>query len=392
MPAHRPRETTTIVRLSDELIAALRSVIGSSRLAGLGPIELGRTLGVDKTLASRLMSALRAGDSMVALSLLPGVVPIRQFLAAARQRGAGARAVAIAERRLRAFAHELERAFGTRTRLDALIADALPEARRRHEDTARQAVYRGMALIKGVSIDLECFTWVVHPSRKNAKRVDLLFLASFVGVHRLRPTARFRLGASYRRSQPERGAKLLRRFCRPERVSISSSIEKDYVFYEITTGSVRRDAAADVFLTEFMPENAPRTAPAREKKGAWNVADVLAYPVKRLELVVLVHQDVWPGCEFSAAAYDTAGRGQVRLPDRERDPDRLPLDATVSRSLATAEALRASAVPNYAEILRTLLASHGWKLEAAPGRAAFRKFSCEIAYPLYGTQIMLMRE
>src|SRR4029453_4852180 len=112
---------------------------------------------------SRLMSALRTSDSLVALSLLPGVVPLRQFIAAARERGASAKSVQAAERALRAFDHELQRSFGTRTRLDAVIADALPEARRRHEDGARQAVYRGMAMIKGASIDLESYTWVVHP-------------------------------------------------------------------------------------------------------------------------------------------------------------------------------------------------------------------------------------
>src|SRR6185436_20122469 len=161
----QPRETAAMVRLADELTTALRSMIDSSPFAGLGPIEITRTLGVDKTFSSRLMSALRAEDPLVALSLLPGVVPLRQFVDAARKQGARARAVQSAEHKLRAFDHELQRAFGTRTRLDAVIADTLPVARRRHEDTARQGVYRGMALIKGVSIDLESFTWIVHPSR-----------------------------------------------------------------------------------------------------------------------------------------------------------------------------------------------------------------------------------
>lgn len=385
----RPRETATIVRLSDDLILALRAVIASSPFKGLGPIELSRTLGVDKTLASRLMSALRASDPTVALSLLPGVVPMRQFLTAARKHGAGARAVGTAERRLRVFDHELVRAFGTRTRLDAVIADALPGARRRHEDTARQAVYRGMALIKGVSVDLESFTWIVHPSRENAERVDLLFLASFVGIHRLRPTARFRVGAAYRR-KPDKRARLLRRFCRPAHVSIASRVEKDYVFYEISTGSVRRDAAADVFLTEFMPASFSRAA-SSPKQEVWNVGDVVAYPLKRLELVLLVHQDVWKGCEFNVAAYDTAGRGLVHLPDPERESDRLSLDAPVTRTPASAEVLSVSAVPDYAEILGTLMTSVGWKLEAASGAPAFRRFCCEISYPLYGAQILLVR-
>jgi len=379
-----------MVRLSAELTTALRAVIDGSPFAGLGPIEAARILGVDKTLASRLMSALRASDPLVALSNLPGVVPMRQFIAAARKHGAGARASQEAERKLRAFDHELQRAFGTRTRLDAVIADALPEARRRHEDVARQAVYRGMALIKGLSIDLESYTWIVHPSRRNPKRIDMLFLAAFVGMHRLRPTARFRAGASYSRTRPAAGPELLRKFCRPAGLSITSSSEKDFTFHEISTGSVRRDAAADVFLTQFLQGAKERTS-ARDK-GVWNVGSILTYPTKRLELALLVHEDVWPGCDFSLRVYDTAMRGVVHLPDPERDFDRLSVDAAIVRSPATVEALRASSVPRYLDILRHLTTERGWTLNESSGRPAFRRVSCEIAYPLYGAQVMLVRE
>jgi len=380
-----------MVRLAADLTTALRAVIDASPLAGLGPIEVARILGVDKTLASRLMSALRAGDAMVALSLLPGVGPMRQFIAAARKHGAGARASQSAERKLRAFDHELQRVFGTRTRLDAVIADALPEARRRHGDVARQAVYRGMALIKGVSIDFESYTWVVHPSRRNPRRMDLLFLAAFVGIHRLRPTARFRVGASYRRTKPEGGPELLREFCRPAGLSITSSSEKDFTFHEISTGSVRRDATADVFLTQFLEGPTTATASSREK-GVWNVGSVLTYPTKRLELALLIREDVWPGCDFSLRVYDTAMRGVVHLPDPERDFDRLSVDARIVRAPATVEALRASPAPRYLDVLRHLTTARGWKLEGTSGRPAFRRISCEITYPLYGAQVMLVRE
>lgn len=392
MPKPRARETDAMVRLSDELAIALRAVIDSSPFAGLGPIEVARIAGVDKTFASRLMSALRTSDSLVALSLFPGVVPLRQFIAAARGRGASARAAQRAERALLAFDHELQRSFGTRTRLDAVIADALPEARRRHEDGARQAVYRGMAMIKGTSIDLESYTWVVHPGRRNPKRVDVLFLAAFIGIHRLRPTARIRLGASHRGAEPKGGARLLREFCRPAGVSISTSTEKDkdYTFYEISTGSVRRDSAAEVFLSEFHESIASRAGPKAEKRE-WAVGDVLTYPIKRLDLTLLMHPEVWPDSEFGLRAFDTAGRGLVALPDPERDYDRLSLNARVVRSSATAEALRASPVPNYAKVLQHVTAPLGWKLEAA-GRAPFRRITYEIAYPLYGAQIMLVEE
>lgn len=388
-PLPWPSETSVMVRLSAELITALRAVVQSSAFAGLGPIEAARTLGLDKTSASRLMSALRAGDSLVALSLLPGVVPMRQFVTAARDHGASERAVHVAERKLRRFDHELQSAFGTRTRLDAVIADSLPEARRRHEDGARQAVYRGMAMIKGVSIDLESCTWVVHPSHEHPRRVDILFLAAFAGIHRLRPTARVGVGSFHRKGKPERRAKLLRKFCRPAGLSIAASSDRNFTSYEISTGSVRRDAAADVFLTEFMEDAASRKGPAR-KEGAWTVGNIVAHPVKRLELALLIHRDVWAGCEFSLRAYDPVGMAGLSSPEREFE--RLSLEGTIVRSPADAEAFRASPVPNYLEILRHLTRPHGWRLEDAPGRPAFRKISCEIAYPLYGAHVFLTPE
>ncbi len=380
-----------MVRLAADLTTALRALIDSSPFAGLGPIEITRTLGVDKTFTSRLMSALRADDPLVALSLLPGVVPLRQFVDAAREQGARARATQAAEQKLRAFDHELQRAFGTRTRLDAVIADTLPEARRRHEESARQAVYRGMAMIKGVSLDLNSVTWVVHPSARNPRRVDILVLAALVGIHRLRPTARFRVAASHLRTRPAENAKLLRKFCRPADLSIAVSSEKDYTFYEVSTGSVRRDAAADVFFSEMLKDAAPRKDP-RGAKGSWHVGGITLHPTRRLELVLLVHQDAWPGCDFSLRAYDTAGRGVVALPDPEREFDRLSVDGRIIRSPADVEALRASPVPRYADLLRHLTTPLGWRLEEPSGHSAFHKISCEIAYPLYGSEIMLVRE
>jgi hypothetical protein len=380
-----------MVRLTDELTTALRSMIDSSPLAGLGPIEITRSLGVDKTFTSRLMSALRAEDPLVALSLLPGVVPLRQFVDAAREQGARPRAVQAAEHKLKAFDHELQRAFGTRTRLDAVIADTLPEARRRHEENARQAVYRGMAMIKGISLDLNSITWVVHPSAGNSRRVDILVLAAFVGIHRLRPTSRFRVGANHARMRSPENAKLLRQFCRPADLSISVSTEKDYTFYEVSTGSVRRDAAADVFFSELFSDAAPRKDP-RAAKGIWHVGEVSLYPTRRLELVLLVHRDVWQGCDFSLRAYDTAGRDVIVLPAPDREFDRLSIDDTIVRVPANAEALRESPVPRYSDLLRHVTTPLGWKLEEPRGRPTFNKISCEIAYPLYGSQILLVWE
>jgi len=328
------------------------------------------------------MTALRATDPLAALSALPGSVPLRQFVRAALRHGADPAAVRAAERELRAFDQELQRTFGTRTGLDALIADALPDARRRHQEGARQAVFRGMALVKGVSIDLASVTWLVYPSPTRAGLTDIAVLAGYTGIRRLRPTARVRLGSSHSRSSPEDSARLLRDFCRPSGLSISVERDGVFTFYEIATGPVRRDAAADIYLTETLPGAAPLSAPVREGRPL-TFGDVLNHPCKRLLLNVVVHPAVWPGCAFTLAAYDTAMRGLVVPPNPSRDHDRLPLDASVTSALAGPEWARSSPVPSYPDLLAHLTAPLGWDI------AGSRVFGCDLVYPLYGSQVSL---
>lgn len=383
-PPAAPAEAATLVRLSDQLTTALRAVLDSSPLRGLGPIEVARLLKVDKTLASRLMTALRATDPLAALSALPGSVPLRHFVRAALRHGAAPAAVRAAERELRAFDQELQRTFGTRTGLDALIADTLPDARRRHQEGARQAVFRGMALIKGVSIDLASVTWLVYPSPPPHRPglVDIAVLAGFTGIRRLRPTARVRLGSSHSRSRPDETATLLRAFGRPRDLSISVEHDGVFTFYEIATGPVRRDAAADVYLTETLPGAAPLSAPVRDGRTL-TFGDVLEHPCKRLLLNIVVHPAVWPGCAFALAAYHTAMRGLVVPPDPSREHDRLPLEASVSTAFAGPPWARSSPVPAYPDLLAHLTGPLGWDIAGA------RVFTCDLVYPLCGSQVSL---
>lgn len=378
-------ETAAIIRISDQLTTALRRLIDTSPLRGLGPIEIARTLEVDKTLASRLLTALRAADPVAALGALPGAAPLRHFIRAARDHGAGGNAVRAAERELRLFEQELQRTFGTRTRLDAAIADALPHARRRQQVAARQAVYRGVSLTRGVSIDLISTTWLLHPSADDPDRLDITVLAAFIGVRRLRPTARVRIASSHARADPGAGASLLTDFCRPADLSIAAMRDGQLTFYEIATGPIRRDAAADVILTESLRDAAPRHA--AEPGRVYAFGDAVAHACKRLSLTLLLHPAAWPDADFSLHAFDTAIRGLVQYPDPTREPDRIALDASIARTRADADFLRATPVPNYAAILERLMAPRG----SGPDES-WRAFALDLLYPLYGSQVVIARE
>jgi hypothetical protein len=385
MAIAEPTETAEIVRLTQRLMASFRRVLDSTSAAGLGPIETARVLGVDKTLTSRLMASLRATDPLAALHSLPGTTPLRQLLRATKTRGADQKALHAAESELAAFDQVLQRTFGTRTHLEAVIADSLPEARRRHQDSARQAVYRGMALVKGVSIELASLTWVFHPSRDRPDRVDLLVLASFSGIRRLRPTASVRFISSYASGQPERGARLVREFCRPSDLSITATRQSSYTTYEISTGPIRRDVTSDIALCEYLPAAHPVRSPASGTR-TFTCGDAVAHAYKRLTLTMLVHRGAWVGCDFALRAYDTATRGLVALPDPVRELDRLEIDESVLCTDDAREALQRSPVRGHADMVTAVVSPHAWEV------SEFRAFHCEVLYPLYGAHIMLLHE
>lgn len=389
MPAETllsPPETAELARHSEPLVAALRALVRGSPLEGLGPIEVSRTLRVDKTLASRLGNALRARDPLLALGLLPGPVPMRQFIRAARAAGADPEAADAAEQRLQAFQRALQRTFGTRTHLDAALHDALPDTRRRHQRTARQSVYRGMALIKGVSVDLISTTWIVHPSWGRAGRVDIQVVACFLGVRRLRPTAQVRFMSSHASGPPEAVAGLLADLCRPADLSVAAERRGTETIYTLASGSIGRDAAADVYFAELLPGVAAKECAAVGDRP-FHCGDVVAHPCKRLGLSILVHEEVWPGCGFVLRGYDTSGRGLADPGDRSWDADRIPLDAAVESRPVSDESLRALPVPGAEELFRRVTAPYGWDLSAG-----FRQFSCEVCYPVCGTHVLLLRE
>jgi hypothetical protein len=371
-------DTHALARQSLRVSDALRTVIRKSPAAGLGPLELSRALGVDKSLASRLMTALRAGDPLTTLSALPGTVPLRDFVRAARQKGADRKASDAAERELVAFDQALERTFGTRTRLDAALSDALPEMRRKHQETARQSVFRGMTLIKGISIDTASVTWLVHPCPDDPERTDSIVVVGFLGVRRLRPSATVRFMGRYAGARPQQGARLLREFCRPHNISIDSRQVGNADVYEISTGLISGDSAADVFLTETIANCGPRALGLGAEPLI--LGDSVAHPYKRLTLNVLVHRDVWPGCSFELEAYDTA----MRLGERRNPADRLFLEEAVRNSRVSATALRSSPVPGYESLLRSCTSGRPLDLED------LQMFSADVVYPVYGSEVLMV--
>jgi hypothetical protein len=151
--------------------------------------------------------------------------------------------------------------------------------------------------------------------------------------------------------------------------------------YEISPLPVGRDASADVVFSEFLPAAAAAQIAPHTPAPAYG--DVVTIPYKRLTLDVLVHPDAWRGSRCSVHAYDAVARGRLDVPRPERRGDRLDLDVDVHTERLDRTRLELSRVPEYFKIITQVTRPHGWDL------TGFRRHWCEVAYPVYGSHVMM---
>lgn len=390
--------TLTVRQLSAEgsvLVGALREVLDSlpAGLGEAGTRELARGLGVDKSLASRVLSALRAEDPLAALAQMPGPVPLRELLRAARKKGAAATAVSRAEAALEAYSTTLKTRFEDRSGLDAVLSAALPEARRRFEITARQAVFRGVSAIKGISTEVSSVSFVMHPgSSAETGLTDCVMIGGYVGMRRVRPDARMtftvtpkpnRLPAPDGREDEDLHGVMLKEYCTPTGVEIACETMANGYRYEVQGREVGTRSSVNLFLAERYPRHM-RLGPTAALKRMRRVGATIEIPTRRLVLDAVMHRSLWPGARMELRAYDTVFRGLAEPPAPERDVDLLPLVETVQELPGGVSELRSSRLPRYVELVEHVCGRMGWDVRE------FRAYRVEMQYPMYGAQVMML--
>jgi hypothetical protein len=357
--------------LGTRLQSSLRRTLDSIPNGPQRPQELAKVLRVNKNLTSRLCAALRTQDPLATMSLVPGPVPLRQMLRAATAIGADRNEVKIATQAVQQF--------------EAVINDEL---------AAKQAVFRGMESVKGVSCDVSVVSFIVHPSATDPGRADALMLGAYFGLRRVRPDAAVKFTAQLGHSSaPNRtrlallgegsDAPLLRDFCRPQNLQVSRTERGNMVAYELTGRAIGRSAAVDVVLAECYPgfySSLPRPNDGRIRHFDCTIEQ----PSKLLVMDLLIHDSLWPGASFDALIYDTTIKGMVDPNDADNAKDQFNLGESVQSLGMGAAQLRSSKLPRYVELHEHAMQRMGWD------SGAFRALRCQIAYPVYGSQICLI--
>ncbi len=336
---------------------------------------------------------LRQEDPILGVQMLPGPVPLRAFLAAATTKGASRTLAEATDLAIQEWEDHVRREFGDRKSMQAALSDLMPSVRVRQESTARQAVYRGMADIKGFTTETAVVAFMIHPSATRADWCDTALLGGSQGVRRLRSAVSIQYTSTLQSSpwgrralspndQPGEGA-ILREYCRPTDLPIEIEVEGRCVHYTLATEGIGTRTEADFFLAEYYPGNHPLYAEDSDTPTRWVYATI-EEPAKRLIFDVLVHREVWSEAAPQIRTFDTAVHGVADPNSPSRRRDLLDLRITPTTLPNGPGRFWCQGLPRYPDMLHDVASRSGWNLDD------FRGYRCEITYPLYGSQVCML--
>ena len=168
----------------------LRRAIGSVLEAVAGPrprpTRVARAIGLDKSLASRLVRAVRTTSDMDLMHFVPSPGGLHIFADLARKHADPASVEhlrAAADR----FAELLDAVPGGRASIDAQIAESSRVALEKREHIAKQASFKAMSFLLGHFCDVLTTSLFLVPAA-NGKRIDGIEIHRRLGLRRMRPS------------------------------------------------------------------------------------------------------------------------------------------------------------------------------------------------------------
>lgn len=182
----RPLEPERIAAVAVALRSGLAAVLRQYAGAPPRPYRLTQGLGLDKSLASRLVQAVRTETDLDLLHHVPSPTGLRILLERATpQPGDPLRRPL--ESAIQAFEELLDSLPGGRQALDALMGETSGTIRERREQIARQAAFKSQSFLFGHFCETLTTALVLRPS-ETPGRVDAIEVHRRIGLQRLLPS------------------------------------------------------------------------------------------------------------------------------------------------------------------------------------------------------------
>ncbi len=169
-----------------ELRQAISPVLEAVAGASPRPTRVSRAIGLDKSLASRLVRAVQSTSDLDLMHLVPSPGGLRIFANLATQYAdpASIRNLLMATER---FESLLDTVPGGRASIDAQISESSNVALLKREHIAKQASFKSMSFLLGHFCDVVTTTLFLVPSA-SGRRVDGIEIQRRIGLRRMRPS------------------------------------------------------------------------------------------------------------------------------------------------------------------------------------------------------------
>ncbi len=369
--------------------AAVSELLSGAGLGGARPTEVGRILGVDKTLAWKMSRFSESTDLVKAVKHIPGTSGIEIMLKAAEENGVASEqieAVRIADRAFREFVRQRA---GDRRSFEAMLAAGGRDERVEMEE--RKSFYQSGSAIWGVRAKVQMLTLCLRPSQSIDDRIDVLQISGFVNFERLRadvPWIIRRLWTSDTEAStdndfervpicPEAAKNgslpVIPEFCTHPLPEINQFRGNNGVIYdEMAPGAIGKHGVLTCITGELYNGALPRSWSPDNTFGRYEL--VLRTPVEWVMFDIFVHEEL---TNFSDFRYSVFGL----LEDRPgvgvgKSHDRPVTDAEDAIRLGTPPIVQSSRYGEYAHLLRHAFERSGWG-----DLSSYRGYRAEIEYP-----------
>jgi hypothetical protein len=184
-----------LTEIGAEIRGAAAALAESSGGAGCRPSDLRRALGLDKSIAGRLLRVARATDPIEALAESPAQLGLR-LVADALVVSGDHELSARFERAAAAYAELVDSLGGTRSELDVLLSGFLPRRLRRATLAAQQSIFRGMTHVHGCSTERHELQFWYAANRDHPDRADFAWFNSCSGLRVFRSAGPLIIGGA----------------------------------------------------------------------------------------------------------------------------------------------------------------------------------------------------
>ncbi len=380
--------------------AAVTDLLAQAGVSGARPTDVGRRLGLDKTLAWKVARFVEGTDPLVAVRHMPGPGGVEIILrAAGEQRVAEAilERVRRADRELREF---VSRHAGDRRAFEAMIAGQTGDSRNELEE--RRAYYRSGSALWGARAKLQFLMLALMPSSARPGYLDVAQVSGLVDLERLRPDvpwivrrlrAHSDTGSVYRVQRtpllPERAERglppLFDAYCSQPPPEVRQ-FERDngWVYDELApppAGSVGRAGAVTVVLGERYVGALPMHRSADNTRGAYSLT--VRTPVECVLFDLLLHRDL---AHYGAPRRAVYGLLEDRPPTSGASASLL-MDPVPAADIGASAVVQTHRWPRYAALVDDALSVAGFG-----AREQFRGYRTEIEYPTFPCDVKMELE